>query len=220
MRDTWRGYPGPILTAMTISADSLPAALDEFDRIAVDIGCGDGKYALRLAQRDPRRLVIGIDAETTRLDRTLVAARKQRLANLRFLTWSMDAPLSTLASSIDEIHVVMPWGSLLDGVLGGNDAVLAHVLDLGRPGASFTAVVNCRPWDAPASVDTKLASTPVPSQETLHELPGLYEKHGWHLSEPRWLDEREARAIGSSWVSRVISARRAMLLQLAAVRAT
>jgi 16S rRNA (adenine(1408)-N(1))-methyltransferase len=202
---------------MTISAEVLPAALDGFERIAVDVGCGDGKYALGLAQRDSTRLVIGIDAETTRLERTVASTRKRRLTNLVFLHWSLDARLPVLASRIDEIHVVMPWGSLLDAVLGGNDAVLAHVLELGRRDASYQAVVNCRPWDAPASVDTKLASTPVPTEATLHELPQLYEKHGWRL-EHRWLDEHEARAIGSSWVSRVIAARRAMLLRLSAVR--
>jgi 16S rRNA (adenine(1408)-N(1))-methyltransferase len=204
--------------AMTVSANALPAVLDGFERIAVDVGCGDGKYTLRLAQRDSTRLVIGIDAEVTRLERTVSSARKRRLANLLFLHWSMDARLRVLTSCVDEIHVVMPWGSLLDAVLGGNDVVLAHVLELGRRGATYEAVVNCRPWDAPASVDTKLASTPVPTEETLHELPGLYGKHGWHLDEPRWMEEHEARAIGSSWVSRVIAARRAMLLRLLAVR--
>jgi SAM-dependent methyltransferase len=203
---------------MTTTADQLPAALDSFGRVAVDVGCGDGKYALRLAQRDPDRLVVGVDPETTRLERTLTTARKRRLSNLLFLGWSMDAPLPVLGHAVDEIHVVMPWGSLLDGVLGGNDTVLSHVLDLGRPGATYEAIVNCRPWDAPAAVDTKLSSTPVPTEETLAKLVEVYGQHGWGLDEPRWLDESEARAVGSSWVSRVVSARRAMLLRLSAVK--
>lgn len=203
---------------MTITADQLSAALDSFERVAVDVGCGDGKYALRLAQRDPDRLVVGIDPETTRLERTLATARKRRLANLLFLGWSMDASLPVLVHAVDEIHVVMPWGSLLDGVLGGNDAVLSHVLELGRRGATYDAMVNCRPWDAPESVDAKLASTPVPTEETLVKLAEVYAQHGWRLDEPHWLDEGEARAVGSSWVSRVISARRAMLLRLPAVK--
>jgi 16S rRNA (adenine(1408)-N(1))-methyltransferase len=203
---------------MTTTTDQLRAALDSFERVAVDVGCGDGKYALRLAQRDPDRLVVGVDPETTRLERTLTTARKRRLPNLLFLGWSMDAALPVLGHAVDEIHVVMPWGSLLDGVLGGNDTVLSHVLDLGQPGATYEAIVNCRPWDAPASVDAKLSSTPVPTEETLAKLVEVYGQHGWGLDEPRWLDESEARAVGSSWVSRVVSARRAMLLRLSAVK--
>jgi 16S rRNA (adenine(1408)-N(1))-methyltransferase len=205
---------------MTTSAELLPAALDRFERAVADVGCGDGKYALRLAQREPERLVVGIDSETTRLDRTLATVRKRRIANLLFLAWSMEMPLPALIQRVDEIHVVMPWGSLLDGVLGGHEAVLTNVLALGKPGAAFAAIVNCRPWDAPASVDSTLASTPIPTEETLQKLPELYETHGWRFDEPRWLTEDEARAIGSSWVSRVISSRRAMLLQLSAVKDT
>jgi 16S rRNA (adenine(1408)-N(1))-methyltransferase len=203
---------------MTTTAEQLPAALDSFERVAVDVGCGDGKYALRLAQRNPDRLVVGVDPEITRLERTLTTARKRRLSNLLFLGWSMDAPLPVLGHAVDEIHVVMPWGSLLDGVLGGNDTVLSHVLDLGRPGATYEAIVNCRPWDAPSSIDAKLSSTPVPTEETLAKLVEVYGQHGWGLDEPRWLDDGEARAVGSSWVSRVVSARRAMLLRLSAVK--
>lgn len=203
---------------MTTTADQLPAALDSFERVAVDVGCGDGKYALRLAQRDPDRLVVGVDAETTRLERTLATARKRRLANLLFLGWSMDSALPVLGDAVDEIHVVMPWGTLLDGVLGGNDAVLSHILELGRPVATYEAIVNCRPWDAPASVDAKLSSTPMPTEETLAKLSEVYGQHRWRLDEPHWLDEGEARAVGSSWVSRVVSARRAMLLRLSAVK--
>jgi 16S rRNA (adenine(1408)-N(1))-methyltransferase len=171
-----------------------------------------------MSKRNHERMVVGVDAETTRLELSLTTARKRRLANLLFLGWSMDAPLPVLGRVVDEIYVVMPWGSLLDGVLGGNDAVLSHVLELGRPDATYEAVVNCRPWDAPASVDAKLASTPVPTEETLAKLAEVYEQHGWRLDEPRWLDEGEAREVGSSWVSRVVSARRAMLLRLSAVK--
>jgi 16S rRNA (adenine(1408)-N(1))-methyltransferase len=203
---------------MCTSAELLPAALDRFERVVADVGCGDGKYALRIAQREPEHLVVGIDSETTRLDRTLATVRKRRIANLLFLAWSMEAPLPALTQRVDDIHVVMPWGSLLDGVLGGDDAVLTHVLALGRSGAAFAATINCRPWDAAASVDAKLAATPIPTEDTLQKLPELYETHGWRLGEPRWLSDDEARSMGSSWVSRVVSSRRAMLLRISAVK--
>ena len=200
---------------MTTTADQLPAALDSFERVAVDVGCGDGKYALRLAQRDPDRLVVGIDPEITRLARTLATARKRRLANLLFLGWSMDAALPVLGHAVDEIHVVAVW-QLAEFCPRRNDSPV-HVLEL-RPVARYESIVNCRPWDAPSSVDAKLSSTPVPTEETLAKLAEVYEQHGWRLDEPRWLDEGEARAVGSSWVSRVVSARRAMLLRLSAVK--
>jgi hypothetical protein len=202
----------------------LAGRLASAGRVVADLGCGDGKRSLRLAVADPAALVIGIDAETTRLGRALAAARRHRLANLFFLAWSMDRPLPALAGRCAEISVIMPWGSLLDGVLGANEEVLGNVLALGQPGAVLDAVINCRPWDAPDALDKKLASTPEPTEERISALRRQYAAVGWQLDplSPRdpaaWLTDRQARDLGSSWASRVVAARASRLLRLRARR--
>jgi SAM-dependent methyltransferase len=212
------GTTGPRLVAADDAG--LAAAVAEADRVLVDVGCGDGRHTVRWAEREPAALVVGVDAETTRLDRALTRARRRRLPGPLFVTWSMSEPLPALAGRCAEIAVVMPWGSLLDGVLGGDDAVLRSVLALGRPGALLTAVVNVRPWDAPASVDRKLAATPEPTAEHLAGLADRYAALGWRLAPPAWLTDAETRALGSSWASRVVAARASRLLRLSAVEAT
>src|SRR6266542_3466022 len=92
--------------------------------VLADLGCGDGKHSLRLAMAEPAALVVGVDAETTRLDRVAAAARRRRVMNLFFLTWSMDRPLPALAGRCTTITVIMPWGSLLEGILGTDEQVL------------------------------------------------------------------------------------------------
>ena len=183
----------------------------------VDVGCGDGRHTVRWAEREPTALVVGVDAETTRLDRALAGARRRRLAGPLFVTWAMGEPLPALTGRCAEVAVVMPWGSLLDAILGGDDAVLRSVLALGAPGAALSAVVNVRPWDAPASVDRKLAATPEPTASHLAGLAERYAALGWKLGPPAWLTEAEARALGSSWASRVVAARASRLLRLSAV---
>ena len=173
---------------------------------------------MRWAEREPAALVVGVDAETTRLDRALTAARRRRLAGPLFVTWGMGEPLPALAGRCAEIAVVMPWGSLLDGVLGGDETVLRAVLGLGAPGAVLSAVVNVRPWAAPASVDRKLAATPEPTPEHLAALVDRYAALGWALAAPVPLTDAEARALGSTWASRVVAARASRLLRLTAVR--
>ena len=186
--------------------------------VLADLGCGDGKHSLRLAMAEPAALVVGVDAETTRLDRVAAAARRRRVMNLFFLTWSMDRPLPALAGRCTTITVIMPWGSLLEGILGTDEQVLTNVLVLGRMGAVLDAVVNCRPWAAPAALDKKLASTPEPSLEHLAAMQRQYIALGWQLNPAVWLTDGEARALGSSWASRVVSARASRLLRLTAVR--
>jgi 16S rRNA (adenine(1408)-N(1))-methyltransferase len=188
------------------------------ERAVADLGCGDGKRALRLATADPAAVAVGVDAETTRLDRTLATARRRRLSNLFFLTWSLDRPLPALAGKFTNVSVIMPWGSLLDGVLGTDEQVLVNVLTLGRQSADLDMVINCRPWTAPDALDKKLASTPEPTEERLAAMRRQYSACGWQLGVPSWLTDDEARALGSSWASRVVSARASRLLQLQARR--
>ena len=178
---------------MTVPAERLAEAVAAAGPVLVDVGCGDGRHTVRWAERRPDALVVGLDAETTRLDRSGAVARKRKLA------------------------VVMPWGSLLDGVLGADPHVLRAVLGLGAPGATLDAVVNVRPWDAPASVDRKLAATPEPTSEHLERLVGVYAELGWALEPAGLLSDAEARGLGSTWASRVVAARASRLLRLRAV---
>lgn len=203
---------------MTLLAGADPGLAERLaaDRpVLVDVGCGDGRHTVRWAERRPDALVVGLDAETTRLDRALTAVRRRRLPVV-FVGAAVEKPPPPLLGRAAELAVVMPWGSLLDGVLGGDPAVLASVLALAGPGAVLDAVVNVRPWDAPASVDRKLAATPEPTQEHLTALVGAYAELGWALQPVGWLTDAEARALGSTWASRVVAARASRLLRLRA----
>lgn len=205
---------GPVLVG---AADPrLDAAVAAAVRVLVDVGCGDGKHTVRWAERVPGALVVGLDAETSRLDRALVAARRKRLSGLLFVTTTAERPPPALLGRAHEIMVIMPWGSLLDGILGGHEPVLRSVLALGGPGATLDAVVNVRPWDAPSSVDRKLAATPEPTEAHLAALGRAYAALGWRLDPAGWLTDAEARALGSTWASRVVSARASRLLRLRA----
>jgi 16S rRNA (adenine(1408)-N(1))-methyltransferase len=193
-------------------ADAISAATGP---VLADVGCGDGRHTVRWAERHPDALVVGLDAETTRLDRSLVAVRRRKL-NVVFVGAAAERPPDPLLGRVAEIAVVMPWGSLLDGILGSDRGVLRSVLALGAPGATLDAVVNVRPWDAPDSVDRKLAATPEPTPDHLASLVEAYGELGWDLEPAGRLTDEEARALGSTWASRVVSARASRLLRLRA----
>jgi 16S rRNA (adenine(1408)-N(1))-methyltransferase len=195
--------------------EELARAVEAAGTVLVDVGCGDGKHTVRWAERRRDALVVGLDAETTRLERSAAAVRKRKLRVL-FVTASAEEPPEPLVGRCAEIAVVMPWGSLLDGILGADEAVLRAVLGLGAPRATLDAVVNVRPWDAPDSVDRKLAATPEPTPEHLADLVAAYERLGWALAPAGLLTDAEARGLGSTWASRVVAARASKLLRLRA----
>ena len=206
------------MTVLAATDARLEDALAGAGPVLVDVGCGDGRHTVRWAQRRPDALVVGLDAETTRLDRALTSVRRKKL-RVVFVGAAVERPPAPLLGRAAELAVVMPWGSLLDGILGADPAVLRSVLALAGPGAALDAVVNVRPWDAPESVDRKLAATPEPTEEHLSALIATYAGLGWQLTPAGWLTDDEARALGSTWASRVVAARASRLLRLRAVPA-
>jgi SAM-dependent methyltransferase len=201
---------------VTVPGERLAEAVAAVGPVLADVGCGDGRHTVRWAERRPDALVVGLDAETTRVDRAVTVARKRKL-RVVFVAATAESPPEPLVGRCAEIAVVMPWGSLLDGILGADPDVLRGVLSLGAPGATLDAVVNVRPWDAPASVDRKLAATPEPTRDHLDRLVATYAGLGWALEPAGTLSDAEARGLGSTWASRVVSARASRLLRLRAV---
>jgi 16S rRNA (adenine(1408)-N(1))-methyltransferase len=104
------------------------------------------------------------------------------------------------------LTVNFPWASLLRGVLGHDDAVLAGLARLLAPGAAGTVLVSVVPRDG------------VPPVPPAAELAAAYARHGLELVEARPATGAEVAASGSSWAKRLRagSARPVTLLRLRA----
>jgi 16S rRNA (adenine(1408)-N(1))-methyltransferase len=87
--------------------------------------------------------------------------------------------------------VNFPWGSLLGGVLGRDDAVLAGVARMLAPGAEARVLLSVVPRDG------------VPAVPPEEELAGVYARHGLLLAEQRAATGAEIAASGSSWAKRL-----------------
>ena len=117
---------------------ALQAWLDRYDRLHIDIGTGDGAFALRLARETPSTAVLGVD---TCLDNLAKPVRKGP-DNLRLLACDATSPPAWLRYRADALSINFPYGSLFHAVVGGDPSALAAVLSLARPGARIEIRVN------------------------------------------------------------------------------
>ena len=99
-----------------------------------------------------------------------------------------------------------PWASLLRGVLGRDEAVLAGIARLAAPGASIGSLVSVVPRDG------------VPAVPPDGELAAAYARHGLRLVEARPATADEIAASGSSWAKRLRAGRARPATLLRAVR--
>lgn len=117
-----------------------------FERVVVDLGAGDGRYAYRLARAHPTWFVLAVDASPDRMrEASFRASRKPSrggVANVRFLRAAVEHLPDAIERIADEIDVLLPWGSLLCAVIAPDSQALSRIARLGKPGARLHVVVN------------------------------------------------------------------------------
>ncbi|MEW6048965.1 MAG: class I SAM-dependent methyltransferase [Bacillota bacterium] len=117
-----------------------------YQRVVVDVGAGDGRYAYRLARAHPDTLVLAIEPNAEAVRRTALRAcsRPSRggLPNVRFVRAAVETLPPALDGVADEILVMFPWGSLLRAVLLPDIGALTRLARLGKQGAVLNVWVN------------------------------------------------------------------------------
>ena len=188
---------------------ALPAAeagLEEWctrhQTMHIDVGTGDGRYALHLARREPEHGVVGLD---TCLDHLAVHPRRVP-ENLRFICADARAIPSELAGRAASLTVNFPYSSLLNGLLAGDEALLASLAAALAPGGHVAIRINAR----------ALAETGV----TLVEAGGRVERacRGVGLGQitTTALEGEDLRRFPSTWAKRIGFGRQPWAVQITA----
>jgi 16S rRNA (adenine(1408)-N(1))-methyltransferase len=122
--------------------------------VIVDVGTGDGRAVLDRAVDEPTALVVGVDASSAAMATSSRRADRRGPKNALFLAEGAERLAeSPLAGRAELVTVTFPWGSLLRGVLGLDDAALAGVAAVLRPGGHLRALASVMPSDGVAGMD-------------------------------------------------------------------
>jgi len=121
-------------TAAGFTTASLDAWLARYDTVHLDLGTGDGAFALPLARSCPETGVLGLD---TCLDNLAKPARRGR-DNLRFLTGDATESPAWLWGRATALSMNLPYGSLLRALIGAGPAPRDRIRALGRPDARIS----------------------------------------------------------------------------------
>lgn len=193
-------------TADTLSRDELRALIAPFAGVTLDIGAGDGAWVYRYAAAHPDRFVIALDPVRENMrEWSAKAARKPDkggLPNALFVVASVEAPPDELRGIADEVFVTLPWGSLMRGLILGDDGVLAAIASFAKDGASMRIVLNTRIFDDPVPIDARDLPEVTPEYVDATLRP-LYKARGIRIENSRWMDADEVAAIGTTWAKRL-----------------
>jgi 16S rRNA (adenine(1408)-N(1))-methyltransferase len=123
---------------LIIDSTDFAARRSGFARVHIDIGTGDGRYVRHLAQNQPGTFVIGIDACRENLHNGSRHAPQNApfvIANARHLP----PELRGLAAGVT---INFPWGSLCNGLLDADAALLDGLQKIMQPNAALEVRLN------------------------------------------------------------------------------
>lgn len=124
--------------ASFIDGLALADMVSRHAQVHIDIGTGDGRYVQHLARVHPTALVIGLDA----CRENLHASSQRAPDNALFVIANALALPVELRGLATRITVNFPWGSLIEGLLTPDAALLEGLRGICRPGAALEVRLN------------------------------------------------------------------------------
>ena len=172
--------------------------------MTIDVGTGDGRSVVETAVRNPRTLVLGMDASAAAMvEVSRRAARpmaKGGLPNAAFVLAAAEAAPAEFAGRAALVTVRLPWGSLLLGCVGRDATVARGVASLVAPGGTLELLL------APAGRDG-IDGVPTELDAIVEGVVEAFRGHGFELEVARSATEAEIIASGSTWAKRLRSQR-------------
>jgi len=186
--------------SLELNLDGWKDRLAGYNRIILDLGTGDGRYARTLARQHPDWFIVGVDACRENLHEHSQA----KLHNLLFVIASAQDLPREMDSIISHVTINFPWGSLLESLLTGDLALMCGLESASRATASLDLRLN---GGALAEAGTDLEAG---VKTIYHNLL----QAGWHVKTPVTMDASALKDFPSTWAKRLAFGRdpRAMAL--------
>lgn len=167
----------------------LKDRLTGHNRIVLDLGTGDGRYARHLAERNPSCFVFGVDACRENLRKE----SRGHQANLLFVIAEARALPRELTGLVSHLVINFPWGSLLDGLLTADPALMRGLAAVSAARASLEVRLNA---GALAEAGTTLDAG---ADRILCNLA----RSGWLVRDQQPLDVARLHKFPSTWAKRL-----------------
>ena len=174
-----------------LDAAAFAAIIAPYAGATIDVGAGDGRWAYRYASAHTDRFVVGVDPVPENMrELSAKAARKPErggIANVLYVAASIEHLPAELHGIADELFVTLPWGSLMRGIILGDDAVLAALASLATDGATLRIVLNTRIFDDPVPLDARDLPDVTPDY-VREKLAPAFARHNITITETRFMD--------------------------------
>ena len=187
-------------TSLALNWNELKDRLASYNHITLDLGTGDGRFVRTLAERQPERFLIGVDACRENMREH---SRAHHPNMLFVIACALKLPCE-FEGLFSHVTINFPWGSLLEGLLACDARLMHGLATVSGPNAKIEIHLN---GDALAKAGSSLEEGAGIIYENLNRC-------GWDLQPPHPMDQDVLKTFPTTWARRLAHGRdpRAMVL--------
>ena len=169
-----------------------------YKRVFLDIGTGDGRFVYKSALNNKENFHIGLDPVSSQFKEYSKKAVRKKLHNILFVVGSAENMPKKLYQSIDEVFIIMPWGTLLQNLVLPSREFVNTLAKLVKPGGKLTIILGYSPEFEPS--ETKRLNLPKLSKNHLKDnLVKSLKSAGFKNSRIKQIDKDGLKALESTW---------------------
>ena len=202
--------------AAQLDADQWRALRAGYERVLLDLGCGDGAWARRFAASEPSWLAVGVDSDRAALREA--ARRSERrperggAPNTLWVAAQVEHLPAELSGAADWLTVHFPWSALLWIILGEPAEFASIINRAAAPQSRLSLAIN-----AEAPPPGQPPGQPPPDPGLVRgALEGALGAVGFGISECGWLSAAETPS--TKWGGRLVKGSGRSVVGLEAVR--
>lgn len=189
-------------TSLDLDLTELRARLADYNRITLDLGTGDGKFAFHNAQAFPHHFIVGVDS----CRENLRDSSRAKLPNLLYVIANAQALPQELHGLVSHVTINFPWGSLLESLLTGDPRLMCGLESVFGAAGRLEVRLN-------GGALTEQGWSLEDGVECIRE---NLETAGWRVGNPAMMDARTLRKFPSTWAKRLAFGRDPRATQLSA----
>ena len=182
-----------------------------YSAIEVEIGTGNGKFVYELAKNSSNTFFIGIDADRSNLvtysRKIYRKPEKGGLGNVLYVIARAENLPSELDGIVNTIWIVLPWGSLLQGLILARKALLENIVRISCRKGVLKIFVSYDIKYEPVEME-RLGLPELTIAYIDQELAPFYASEEITITERRLLNNEEMKKISSKWAKYLAYGRR------------
>src|SRR6185369_3458422 len=124
--------------SLDLDLNGLKDRVENYERVVLDLGTGDGRYVHFLADKNPDWFVIGIDS----CRENLRESSRTKSPNVLFIAASAQDLPDELSGLISHITINFPWGSLLESLLAADPLLMNGLASISTRHAQIAIHLN------------------------------------------------------------------------------